>query len=63
VPPEQWNGFKKWIRFYLHFCEKYQHDPAEIKNLPQFIEKLASKNQTSAQLDQARQPVEFYTDL
>jgi integron integrase len=60
IPLEQWNDYKKWVRFYLHFCEKYRHIPSEIKSLPQFIEKLSSKNQTSFQLDQAQRAVQFY---
>jgi len=34
VPTEQWNDYKKWVRFYLHFCEKYVHDPKDSKTLP-----------------------------
>ncbi len=49
VPCERRSEFKKWVRFYLHFCEKYQHNPAEVKSLPLFIEKLSSKNQTTEQ--------------
>ena len=60
VPTEQWNDYKKWVRFYLHFCEKYLHDPMDSKTLPRFIEKLASKNQSSAQQLQAQKSVECY---
>jgi len=63
IPPEQWNNFKKWVRFYLHFCEKYLHNPADIKSLPKFIEKLASKNQTLDQRTQAQKAVEYYSVL
>ncbi len=60
VPTEQWNDYKKWVRFYMHFCEKYLHDPKDSKTLPRFIEKLASKNQSSAQQLQAQKSVECY---
>ena len=60
VPSEQWNDYKKWVRFYLHFCEKYRHDPEDSQTLPQFIEKLASKNQSAAQQMQAQKSIECY---
>jgi integron integrase len=60
IPPEQWNDYKKWLRFYLHFCEKYRYDPKDSKTLPQFIEKLASKNQSAAQQMQAQKSIECY---
>lgn len=63
VPCELWGEFKKWIRFYLHFCEKYRHNPADAKSLPLFIEKLVSKNQTFEQQACARQAVELYRGL
>jgi hypothetical protein len=29
------NGvIKKWVRFDLHFCAKYKHNPAEVNGLP-----------------------------
>lgn len=43
IPHGQWGMHKKWVRFYLHFCEKYLHNPDDTKSLPLFIEKLASK--------------------
>ncbi|MBU4308104.1 MAG: integron integrase [Candidatus Aminicenantes bacterium] len=51
------------MRFYLHFCGKYQHNPADLKSLPLFTEKLASKNQTEGQMAQAVMAVEFYRVL
>jgi integron integrase len=60
VPREQWRNYHKWVRFYLHFCKKYRHSPADAKSLPLFIEKLASKNQTAAQQAQAQGAVEYY---
>jgi len=59
----QWDEYKKWVRFYLHFCGKYQHNPADLKSLPLFTEKLASKNQTEGQRAQAVMAVEFYRVL
>jgi len=63
IPLEQWHDFKKWVRFYLHFCEKYCHNPKEMKSLPEFITKLSSKNQTPFQLAQAKRAVQYYFAL
>jgi integron integrase len=48
------------VRFYLHFCQKYRHHPADPKSLPLFLEKLASKGQPAAQRAQAHCAVEYY---
>lgn len=63
VSPSQWGEYKKWVRFYLHFCSKYLHNPADVRSLPLFIEKLRSKNQSERQRAQAQIAVEFYMVL
>jgi integron integrase len=63
VPREQWGVYKKWARFYLHFCAKYKHNPADTKSIPLFINKLTSKNQTENQIAQAQAAVEYYRTL
>ncbi|MDL1976715.1 MAG: hypothetical protein LWX52_01205 [Deltaproteobacteria bacterium] len=60
VPREEWREHQKWVRYYLHFCNKYRHVPDDPESIPFFIGKLASKNQTSTQRDQARRAIEFY---
>lgn len=60
VPHKEWHEHQKWVRYYLHFCNKYRHVPDDPESIPLFIGKLASKNQTSAQQDQARRAIEFY---
>jgi len=42
---------------------KYRHIPDDPESIPFFIGKLASKNQTSTQQDQARRAIEFYSVL
>jgi hypothetical protein len=37
IPQALCGDYRKWIRFYLHFCTKYGHDPAIAASLPQFI--------------------------
>jgi hypothetical protein len=49
------------VRFYLHFCHKYRHRPADSKSLLLFIGKLALKGQTAAQRAQAQCAVEYYS--
>jgi len=41
VPREQWRNYQKWVRFYLHFCQKYRHRPADSASLQLFIGKLS----------------------
>ena len=39
--PNSLRGFyRKWLRYYLDFCEKYHFPPAEKQSLPRFIQKL-----------------------
>src|SRR5215475_7751932 len=59
VPREHWRNYHKWVRFYLHFCQKYRHNPAESKSLQLFLGKLASKGQTAAQRAQAHCAVDY----
>ena len=61
VPREQWRNYHKWVRFYLHFCQKYHHRPADSQSLPVFLGKLASKGQTAAQRAQAQCAVDYYS--
>jgi len=58
VPREQWGEWKKWVRFYLHFCGKYRHNSIEIGSLAPFLEKPASKNQTAEQQQQTQRAIE-----
>ena len=51
------------MRFYLHFCIKYKHNPADTKSIPFFIIKLESKNQAENQRAQAQAAVEYYRAL
>src|SRR5919204_5569330 len=60
VPRDQWRNYHKWVRFYLHFCQKYRHNPTESKSLPLFLGKLASKGQTAAQRAQTQYAVDYY---
>ncbi len=56
----EYPGYKKWLRFYLDFCKKYQHAYPDPESLILFIEKLKEKKQTDSQRDQAQRAVELY---
>jgi hypothetical protein len=43
VPRDQWRNDQKWVRFYLHFCQKYRHHPADSTSLQLFIGKLVPR--------------------
>jgi len=55
--------YVKWLRFFLDFCAKYRCPPEQKGSLGPFIEKLASKNQSAAQRQQATRAVRLYLDM
>ena len=55
--------FKKWLRFYLDFCFKYEFDPENNASLPPFMEKLTSKGQSKMLRRQAYHAVQLYYSL
>jgi integron integrase len=54
--------YKKWLRYYLDFCQKYRFPPGHTQSLPRFIQKLQEKRQTSAQQEQAAHAIKLYYD-
>ena len=60
IPFHAHGNYKKWLRYYLDFCKKYQHPYADPESLPVFIDKLKGKNQISSQQSQASQAVVLY---
>lgn len=63
VPFAQHNYYKKWLRYYLDFCAKYNLPDGSSKSLPRFLGKLREKKQTEAQIKQAGHAVSLYLDL
>ena len=63
VPSHTHNIYLKWLRFYLDFCNKYQHTPSLRGSLPLFIGKLHEKKQTSRQQEQAQHAIHLYYAL
>jgi len=45
--------YKKWLRYYLDFCQKYNFKQSDKESLSYFIKKLKEKNQTDQQRKQA----------
>ena len=48
--------YKKWLKYYLDFCQKHNFKQSEKESLSYFIKKLKEKTQTDQQQKQA-----FYT--
>ncbi len=55
--------YKKWLRYYLDFCQKYHFPPTQKQSLPRFIQKLQEKKQTKAQQEQAATAIKFYYEI
>ena len=55
--------YRKWLRYYLDFCDKYKNDPRNPDSLPDFINKLREKNQPEPLQKQAYQSVLVYYEL
>lgn len=55
--------YKKWLRFYLDFCSKYQRDAKESNSLADFLRKLSEKGQSEMQRKQAAHAVSLYLDI
>ncbi len=52
--------YKKWLRYYLDFCNKYPPPEDKSEKVRCFIEKLKSKKQTPQQCTQAAHAVSLY---
>ena len=49
IPNSLQGAYKKWLRYYLDFCQKYHFPPIHKDSLPHFIRKLQEKKQTKIQ--------------
>jgi len=63
VPKEDHGLFKKWLRYYLDFCEKYQLHATEKESLPAFLGKLREKRQTKAQQQQPAFAIRLFYEI
>lgn len=63
IPPARFSEYKKWLRYYLDFCAKYQVPDIRSEQVRLFCEKLMSKKQTEAQRKQAAHAVSLYFEM
>jgi hypothetical protein len=59
VPPAQRPSYHKWTRFYLDFCHKYGHAPRSLATLGPLLVKLATKNQSVEQRNEAAHAIKL----
>jgi len=63
VPENAHVHYRKWLRYYLDFCEKYHLKQLERGNLALFIKKLREKKQTPQQQKQANHAILLFYEL
>ena len=63
IPTDKHSIFKKWLRYYLDFCHKYENHPKNSNSLPLFVNKLREKNQSKQQQKQAYDAVLIYYEI
>ena len=63
VPLAQHSYYKKWLRYYVDFCDKYRLEATSSKSQAQFLDKLREKKQTDWQIKQAAHAVSLYWDV
>lgn len=62
VAPVYVNKCQKWLRYYLDFCEKYQHKTKSTQGLDAFIVKLTEKKQSVAARKEAKRAIQLYQE-
>ena len=55
--------YKKWLRYYLDFCDKYPVPDAKSERVRLFCEKLRNKKQSEAQRERAAHAVSLYFEM
>ncbi len=55
--------FKKWLRYFLDFCNKYSLPDSKSEQVSLFIEKLRKKNQSPEQQKQAAHALSLYFEI
>lgn len=63
ISPDRFQEYKKWLHFFLDFCEKYQIKSDNSLKLRLFIDKLKEKNQSFDQRRLAYHAVSLYFDM
>ena len=63
IPNNLHGAYKKWLRYYLDFCNKFGFSRQKNESLLPFIQKLRSKRQTIAQQEQAAKAIALYYEI
>ncbi|MFH0783967.1 MAG: phage integrase N-terminal SAM-like domain-containing protein, partial [Pseudomonadota bacterium] len=63
VPESVHLYYRRWLRYFLDFCEKYPPPASKSEQVRQFIEKLKSKKQSPQQCSQAAHAVSLFFEL
>ncbi|MGD0844601.1 MAG: integron integrase [Geobacteraceae bacterium] len=63
IPPARFAEYKKWLRYYLDFCDKYPVPTNKAKRVRLFCEKLKEKKQSEAQRELAAHAVSLYFEM
>jgi hypothetical protein len=63
IPVTAHNDYRKWLRYFLDFRAKYSPPDSRSDQVRLFIEKLRSKKQTAAHLEQAADAVSLFFAL
>jgi len=62
IPERLHRFYRKWLRFYFDFCQRYGHDPSRPESLQPFLAKLAEKRQPGNLRNQAAHAISIYQD-
>jgi integron integrase len=63
VPPERIAEYKKWLHYFLDFCDKYPVPSSKGERIRLFCEKLKQKNQSEVQQKRAAHAISLYFEM
>ncbi|KAF0215357.1 MAG: integron [Geobacteraceae bacterium] len=63
IPSARFTEYKKWLRYFLDFCDKYPVPSDKAQRVRLFCEKLTEKKQSEVQREQAALAVSLYFEM
>jgi len=63
IPLERIAEYKKWLRYFLDFCDKYPVPSSRGEQIRLFCDKLREKNQSDSQRERAAHAVSLYFEM
>jgi hypothetical protein len=63
IAASQHAEYKKWLRYFLDFCDKYSPPASKSERIRLFCEKLREKRQTEAQRGRAAHAISLYFEM